>query len=73
MGERVAQITQKTMLPLAMVATLIAIAWGLATDRQKALGDIASHEKRITLIEQSIGSAAESLRRIELKLGIDTK
>jgi hypothetical protein len=73
MSERVNKITQGTLIPLALVLTLLAAVWGLATDRQKALGQIETHETRIISLEQQMKGISDSLGRIESKLGTSPK
>jgi hypothetical protein len=76
MGEKVTQITQRTLMPLALVVVLVGAVWGLATDRQKAIGQIAKsdeknveQDKRITAVELDVKSILDGVRRMEIKLG----
>lgn len=63
------RITKDTLIPLALVITIVVAAWGVATDRQRALGAIEQHEKRISTMEEDVRNIRDGVQRIELKLG----
>lgn len=65
MGERVTKVTKDTLIPLALVITIVMGVWALATDRARALGAIEQHEKRISLIEDDIRLIRDGVQRIE--------
>lgn len=65
MAERVSTITKDTLIPLALVITIVVAVWGLATDRQRALGAIEQHERRIATIEDDIRAIRGGVQRIE--------
>ena len=64
-AEKANKITQGTLVPLALCGTLVAAAWGLATDRARATAALEQHERRITTIEDDIKVIRDGVQRIE--------
>ncbi len=76
MPEKAVKITQGTLIPLALVITIVVGAWELATDRTKLFAADADQEKRLTAVEQDIKAMREDVRiiresqqRMEIKIG----
>lgn len=62
-------ITKETLLPLALVIAIATMIFGLATDRQRAMGKIEQNEMRIEATEKKIDYLYDGVKRIEVSLG----
>ena len=66
---RIQKIGKGTLIPLGIVAVLLAAAWSVATERSEIRQGINTNSATIAAMSSDMDSLKASMRRIEIELG----